>query len=430
MRAAIMSLGILSAIGFSTGSAFGQGYILPGVGPVNRSMGGAGTAAPLDATGSLHWNPASITGLPSSRVDLGVDLVINRNQVNSSAGPFSGSTDSDSGYSALPALGLVYRNPDSPVSYGLGVNVIGGFFVNYPGSSPLSADPNPIFFPQTPAPGGFGPAYIRLGFMQISPTVAWEITDRVSIGVAPTINMVDAQASPFPFAPTNADFSYSSATGNRAVWGIGAQAGIFYESPSGVNLGFSVKTPQWFSRFKFNSEDEMGLPRELSTQIEYPMILSLGAAYSGIENLLLAVDVRWIDYASTEAFGESATFSAPPDFTLNGLGWESVWFVALGAQLELTDRLMLRAGYSYNENPIPGALTALNVFAPGIFQHVLNIGASLQLTDSIVASLTWAHGFDNSISGPLISPAGAVPMSKVGLNQEVDSVVLGLSVLF
>ena len=112
----------------------------------------------------------------------------------------------------------------------------------------LCANPNPIFFPQ---PMGFGPSYTRLGFLQIAPTVAWEITDRVSIGFSPTINVADAQASPFPFAPTNADFSYSPATGNRSVWGIGAQAGIFYESPDGVNLGFSIKSPQWFSRFKF-----------------------------------------------------------------------------------------------------------------------------------------------------------------------------------
>ena len=40
-----------------------QGIALSGVGPVNRSMGGAATAAPIDAAGALMWNPASISGL-------------------------------------------------------------------------------------------------------------------------------------------------------------------------------------------------------------------------------------------------------------------------------------------------------------------------------------------------------------------------------
>lgn len=428
MRAAISSLLILAGLCCTSRTVLGQGYILPGVGPINRSMGGAGTAAPLDATGAIQWNPASITALPGSRADIGVDVVINRNQVNSAVFfgtpmQVAGSTNNDAGYSPLPAIGLVYHRPDSYVAYGLGVNVIGGFFVNYPGSLK-----NPIFTPQPPVGMGFGPSYVRLGFMQIAPTIAWELTDRLAVGIAPTIDIVDAQASPFPFAAPNPDGSYSPATGNRNVWGMGVQGGIYYEDPSGVNLGFSVKSPQWFSTFKFNSEDDLGLPREVTTQVEYPMILSLGASYSGIKDLLFAVDVRWIDFAATQAFGEPAKFN--PNGALRGLGWQSVWFAAAGVQWKVTDRLTVRAGYSYNQNPIPSQLTALNVFAPGIFQHVLNIGTSLQLTDSIIASLTWSHGFDNTITGPLLTPLGPVPLSRVALNQAVDSAILGLSVLF
>ena len=38
-------------------NASGQGITVTGVGAVNRSMGGAGTAAPLEAIGAIHWNP-------------------------------------------------------------------------------------------------------------------------------------------------------------------------------------------------------------------------------------------------------------------------------------------------------------------------------------------------------------------------------------
>ncbi|MDD4033102.1 MAG: hypothetical protein PHS48_07655, partial [Bacteroidales bacterium] len=38
-----------------------QGILLRGMGAVNESMGGAAVAAPLDATGAIYWNPASIS---------------------------------------------------------------------------------------------------------------------------------------------------------------------------------------------------------------------------------------------------------------------------------------------------------------------------------------------------------------------------------
>ena len=34
------------------------GMIFTGAGAVNRSMAGASTAAPIDASGALYWNPA------------------------------------------------------------------------------------------------------------------------------------------------------------------------------------------------------------------------------------------------------------------------------------------------------------------------------------------------------------------------------------
>ena len=37
------------------------GHVMQGVGAVNMSMGGAATGQPLDISGALQWNPASIS---------------------------------------------------------------------------------------------------------------------------------------------------------------------------------------------------------------------------------------------------------------------------------------------------------------------------------------------------------------------------------
>ena len=433
MRRASGLLLALSVTFVSTSVTYGQGFVLPGVGPVNRSMGGAGTAAPLDATGALNWNPASISGLSQSRADIGVDVIYNRNRVNSGVfigtpGEVSGTTDSNVGVWALPAIGVVYQPDDSRWTYGLGISTIGGFLTNYAASAS-----NPLFMPP---PVGFGHMYSRLGIVQFSPTVSYEITDGLSFGFAPTINMADLQTTPFPFQAPNPPGVYPSATGNRNIWGLGAQAGLYYESDGGINLGASIKSPQWFERAEFNSTDGMGFGREVSTQLEYPMILSLGAAYDGIDNVLIAVDVRYIDFDSTELFGEPAQFQ-PGSGAVRGLGWESVWMFIIGGQVELTDRLSFRMGYSHNQNPIPDRLAMFSVQAPGTFEDVISAGFSYQLTSAIVGHVTYVHAFDSTIDGPMLAPPGGilppgtpVPGTRTAVSQEIDALVFGASILF
>lgn len=426
MRRAIGTMVALLAVQCLATNGFGQGFVMPAVGPINRSMGGAATAAPLDAIGALNWNPATISGLSQSRIDIGVDTLYNRNTVHSSLfrgtpGEITGTSDSDVGVWTLPSIGVVYQPEDSDWTYGLGITAIGGFATNYAASAS-----NPLFMPP---PIGFGHMYSRLCVMQITPTLSYQLTDRLAFGFGPTFDIADAQVTPFPFAAPNPPGIYPAGTGNRNVWGLGAQAGLFYETGSGLNLGASIKSPQWFERLEVNSTDAAGFGRELTTQFEYPMIVSLGAAYDAIDNVLLAVDLRYVDFDSTQLFGEPAEFK--PTGALRGLGWESVWLICVGGQVQVTDRLALRAGYSFNQNPIPDRLSMFNVLAPSVYQHAINLGGSLQLTESLVASLTYVHAFDHSISGPFIAPPGIpVPASRVAISQEIDALVMGLSVLF
>jgi long-chain fatty acid transport protein len=101
-----------------------QGAVVDGVGPINQSMGGAAVAAPLDASGALHWNPATIGGLHRSEMEFGLGLLLPQARLASGFNtgallPFlpaasrSGSDRSDSGFFPLPTLGLVYQPEDS-----------------------------------------------------------------------------------------------------------------------------------------------------------------------------------------------------------------------------------------------------------------------------------------------------------------------------
>src|SRR6266478_4809911 len=52
---------LVGSVAIGTTPARAQfGLAISGVGPINRSMGGAATAAPLDSAGAIYWNPATI----------------------------------------------------------------------------------------------------------------------------------------------------------------------------------------------------------------------------------------------------------------------------------------------------------------------------------------------------------------------------------
>jgi long-chain fatty acid transport protein len=411
-------------------AGWAQGVVLPGVGPINRSMAGAAVAAPLDAAGAIHWNPATIAALPRSEIMFGAEFLYPHTQLSSSipALGLNGADDSDSGIATLPTSAVVLQSAESLMTYGLGVSTIGGFGANFPGSAS-----NPILTPPPPAGVGVGPAYSELALVQMAPTAALWLTPRVAVGFAPTFTLAKLGVDPGFFAPpddANGDLapSYPPATHARYHWGLGFQAGVYVTTESNWQFGASIKSPQWFETFRFNSRNEIGAPRQLELNVDYPMILSVGAAYAGLENWLFAMDVRYIDYDSTQGFGHDARFNA--DGSVSGLGWKSIYSVAAGVQYRMSESTSLRAGYLHNDNPIPDEATFFNIVSSPVFQDAVFIGVSRSLTSSLLLSLSYLHAFDNSIAGPYFTPAGPIPGGSVRIDQTTDALTVGVHVFF
>jgi long-chain fatty acid transport protein len=424
-----------SAVLVDTASAQ-YGATISGVGATNRSMGGASTAAPLSAAGALYWNPATISGLPRTELEAGAELLFVQTALESSAnasalGPgippvnLAGRTNSDTGVAPLPAVGLAYVPDGSPLSFGLGLFAIAGFGVDYAGSST-----NPATMPPPPAGIGFGPIFSDYEVFQIHPAVAYKLTDRLSIGGGPTLDLAKLRIDPFLLAsPNNVILGfpiYPPGVHEETTWGAGFAVGAYYQGDS-FGLGASFKSPQWFDTFRLNSTDSLGGPRRVTYHLDLPLIVSLGASYKGLERWVFAVDFRYVDYADAKGFKDSGF---APDGAVLGPGWRSIFALAIGAQYQLTDAISLRVGYIWNENPAPNSQSFINTVAPAIVQNNITAGVSWNVTEDFTLSLAYLHGFENSITGPLDSPAGPVLGTSVHNTASYDSVVIGATVKF
>lgn len=368
-----MKYGILSVV-FAASMAItsfvnGQGMIVTGVGPVNRSMGGAGTAAPLDAIGAVHWNPGSITGLESNQVSFGLEGLSADIQMSTTIAGVTNHTNGDAGIANIPAVGWVHHIDNTDLSIGLGVYGIAGFRNAMPAnlSDPILAN---------------GPLFADAELMQLAPTLAYSLSDQLSIGFAPTIT--SARVTLDPLGPSVVTPDPTPGTGSRNHWGAGFQAGVFYTTQSDWQLGFAFKSPQWFEDFQFLAPSEI-----ITFDLDYPMILSAGLTYNGFSRLVLSSDIRYIDYRNTAGF--------------DALGWRSVWAAAVGAQYHLSDMWALRAGYNANQNPIQSEDVFTNISTPLIQNQNIAAGVTCKLTQNVDVVGAYVYLVDNDVTGPLPS---------------------------
>ncbi len=398
-----------------------QGLYVSAAGPINRSMGGASVAAPIDSIGALYWNPASISGMQRSEMAFGVDLLWSQQTVRSTYGPFNGETESNNGSFPIPNVGWIYKTQIPELTLGLGVNAVAGFKTNLP------ADPTNLAL--APAPVGLGQVNSQSQFLQVSPVISYSVNDQLSVAVGPTIVTGELQLDPFVLNRPNANGVYPVGRASEYQWGGGFQVGTYYIVDDAWRLGASFKSTQWMSGFQFNSENENGLPRTLTANLDLPMIVSVGTSYAGLEDWLFALDLRYFDFANTDGLGNPATFNA--DGSLNGLDWSSVMALAFGAQRKFGDAFALRGGYTYNQNPIKNSEAFYNIASPLIYEHMLSTGFSFTPNSSLSFNAAYSHMFENTRTGSLVSPiSGPLAGSTFSNTMYANFLSFGVSVFY
>lgn len=456
------------AVFLFTTTIFAQaGHIMQGVGAVNMSMGGASTAQPLDVSGALQWNPASISVFNDKILNVDIGAFFSSPELSSSLpagmmGPgspaVSGVTEDDRGISPMPALSFVYGKEGSKHTFGVSAFGISGFGVTFPieENNPMSPsfnptmNTNPINYPQQA--NGFGHIESDYMLLQIGLTWAFEITENFSIGIQPTVNYAALELAPNPISPP--DFPVSmGGTGNgyptsdkASSIGYGAQFGVFYDAPGGLKMGASYKTTQKFSDLEFENTylDGSAAP-DVSFTMDYPAILSLGLGYS-IGDIDLALDYRHVDYENTDGFAEKGWETAVtgpmtgfPTGAVKGFGWKNISILSVGLQYKGMKKLPLRVGYTYSGNPIDDELAFFSIPATAVIKNAFQFGFSYLVSDSFMLNGVYHHGAsDGKTEGTMLSPMaitptnpnGAIPGTKVGYEMTTDMIMLGISYTF
>jgi len=439
---------LIFTLSLFTSLVFAQvGHIMQGVGAFNMSMGGAATAQPLDIEGALQWNPASISVFNKKILAFDAGLFFSSPNLSSSLpagmlGPgapaVSGTTKDARGVSPMPSFAMVWGKKGSKHTFGVSVFGISGFGVTFPQetNNPLSPSfnptnpSNPINYPQQAR--GFGRLRSNYVLMQTAFTYAYKVSDKFSIGFAPTVNFAILEVDPNPIASPSPTLGYPESDAATAI-GFGGQFGIFYDSGIGFKLGMSYKTEQYFSKFDFSGKylDGSKAPN-VKFKMNYPAIFSVGVGYSA-KKFDFALDYRSADYENANGFAEKGW---TPTASVAGFGWKNINIVSVGLQLKLINKLPLRFGYTYSSNPIQSELAMFSVEATAVIKNAFQFGFGYEINNRLTLNGMYHHGDSSgSTSGPMLNPMlvsptnpyGAIPGSNVSYNMKTDLVMFGIS---
>lgn len=378
-----------------------------------KSMGRAGTAIAIgDDTSVMNTNPALLSHTADARADMSLEMMFPefgyRNALNDTGGK--------NPIYVIPSAGYARRISDRMV-LGIAMFNEGGTGTDY---GMLNVD-NALL-------GGSGTMaaehFSQFGYMIVSPTVSYQVTKELSVGVSPQIGYGMLRMK-MPFAnPMLARFGAADMDGTDANFRL--KLGLAYNAAGRYGFGLA-----WTSKADIKAEGDVtittptgdipGMPAQSITrgrllmEIGWPSSLKLGAFYDAgaLGRITAEVQrVRWSEYfRSIPVTFSGITFNgmAMPDqaFTMDiGMQDQTAW--RIGYEFPLSPAMTLRTGWAHGKNTIP-AQGIIPIFNPIVEDHV-SFGLGVHGGRDLEFNLGVVRGLDNTVTAaPMhaISPDAA-----------------------
>ena len=396
-----------------------NGYFAHGYGARSKAMAGTGVAFSQDAVaGAL--NPAGLVYV-GNRFDVEVELFSPLRQYTVEGGPTpasvfplnSGTVTSESDIFAIPTLGWSYQI-DNQQSVGVTLYGNGGMNTDY------EAFANPLCPPGSSGTGTFcaGQTGIDLAQAFIVPSYAHSFAKgRYSLGISPIFAAQTFKANGLTsFGAFSSDPQHLSNTGRDYSFGVGFRVGGQAELLPGLRLGAAYKSRIYMTEF----DHYAGLFAEHGG-FDIPDSFNIGLSWAINNAVTTAFDVEHIRYSQIQSVGNplQPLLQGIPLGSDNGpgFGWNDMTIYKLGAQWQQSDKLILRGGVSYGQQPIDSSQVLFNILAPGVQEWHLTTGFSYAFTGQDDLSFAFMYSPPKTVTGqnPL-SPGQTIELEMYQLS--------------
>lgn len=312
-------------------------------GPVFAGPAFSGITANADSAETVVNNPAGMTRLKRPSV-FGNPLIFYTHSKDEVTAKSTGQKRSNSDDSVFAGPGLYYASP-------LGDRWAAGI-------GPYAAMGLGASFDENWA-GRYLLKNWSLTFAGVSPSVAFRVNDRLSVGASLPImySQYKLEKAVFNIVPDSADGSFELKADG---WGMGFNVGILFEFTAHTRFGLtyrsetSVKdkgTPEFsdLTAQRMQLLNKYGaLNQEISIQTGTPQAVTAGLFHEFGNGWSGSLDVAWIDFSKwgleEVTIGDSSIETKPGNYN-------DIWAVTLGVNYALTPQWMIRGGVFYVSPP-------------------------------------------------------------------------------
>ncbi len=329
---------------------------------------------------AMNNNPAGLTQVQGQELTFGLSALM-PNLTHKDM--FHNDVDGEKNIFLLPMLAYAYRLPNSPWAFGLGLFGQGGMGAEF-------KNLNTAF-------GTKDETYSNVSYAKITPSLAYQVNDRLSLGAALNLGYSAMEMKFFPNTVFPGMF-YGMNLENVYGFGYGVKLGAQYKLTEMVTLGLAYTSKSSLD-FKHGDMTFAGLGK-YSAEVEgfnWPQSVGAGVAVRPTDRWLLALDVTWYNWkdAMDEVHIKTNAPGALGDVRFD-MHWKDQIVVALGAAYKLTPLWTLRAGYNYGNNPVPSE--TLSPLFPAIVEHHLTLGFGYKINNSWNLDFAWEHAFGKTVT--------------------------------
>jgi long-chain fatty acid transport protein len=339
-------------LGGGAATALASGFQLQEQGASGLGVAYAGMAAAVQDASTAFWNPAGMSMLTGMQFAGALHYIMPERRFSSSGSTYDAlGNGGDGGPSALvPALfGTWALTPQWSV----------GLTINGPFGLATEWD--------QPWVGQFHAIRSEIETLNINPSVSYKLNNMVALGAGLSYQQLKAKlTNAVPGTPSGPlPGGIVGAIQNPVVgkvegddWGWGWNVGALFDFGQGTRLGVTYRSSIDYTLdgdLSYSGAAPLAPPAQaVKADVELPDTFSVGASHQVNSQLRVLADYTWTGWDSIQSLDIK---SAATGARLTGveLEFKNSWRVGLGAEYQLNQPWLLRAGVAYDTSPVQDA---------------------------------------------------------------------------
>jgi len=357
--------------------SMGSGFSLFEQGNKATAMGGAFTAT-ADDPSAIFYNPGGIAFFTQK------ELYINGNKYTysgsfSGANPFPGEGVNEK-YKDLSVFvpSVFYVHPiNDKFTVGVGFYTPFGFSTEWEAPQKFT--------------GRFIATRARLGSYSITPTVAYHFNENLGVGFGLELResrIIMEKNLPVLMLPSNALFDLAYMKMNSGYkMNVAFNVGVLYKFMDSFRVGFTYRHSAKakysgnasFTLIPLTTPPGSGIPGveipaepiPANMELNFPSTYSFGFAYQPHEDLNIELDINWAKWNTFKQI--NIDFPENPVYnSITSYDYFNTMSVRIGAEYKLQSNLIGRAGYYFDQSPVPDK--SIDPFLPDSSRHGMSVG--------------------------------------------------------